>query len=213
MPKARHYPPSHVRYQLDNPPVTIHLNRKLKENLDAVKGSRSYAQVMTEILTNKFELQKEIVRLPVNEAVISYIRGFHEAWNRYASWGICNKCGNEWTLWKDGKCDRCHKEGGHPQFSHFRDPEPVKTMTEEDLEKAKVKLPRLERLSYENGKKKGYEDGWGDGYDEAERDFKITYPCSICGKPVEMKYGDDDYKDMVRYLKEQGWHHGSCGNQ
>lgn len=84
MPKSRHYPPSHVKYQLENPPVTIHLNRKLKERMDAVKGTRSYAQLMREILEDTFNLEEEIKRLPVNEAVISYARGFEEAEERYA---------------------------------------------------------------------------------------------------------------------------------
>ena len=216
MPKKRRYPPSHLRYQLQNPPVTIHLNKKLKENLDAIKGTRSYAQLMNEILEGTFSLENEIKRLPMNEAVISYARGFEEAEERYAQLGTCIKCRGEFQyLWNDGKCDKCHKTTEGPVFSHFRDKIPITWIDESDFEKAKVKLPNLEKLSYENGYKRGLKEGkdLGEklGYYEAERNFKITYPCSKCGKPMEMRPGDDDHKAMIGYMKEQGWHHGNCG--
>lgn len=212
MPSKKHYPPSYVRYQLKNPGITIHLNSKLKERLDAIKGDRSYAHIMSEILTNTFDMDKEIKRLPVSEAVISYIRGFKEAKARYVQWGICKKCGNRWTIWNDGICDRCHKEGAHPDFSYFRDSESAKIATEEDFEKAKVKLPNLERLSYENGKKRGYNEGWSNGYGLGEKDFKITYPCSVCGKPLELRPGNRDHAEAIKYLKENGWAHKNCLN-
>lgn len=210
MPKSKHYPPSYIRYQIEHPPVTVHLSKNVKENLDAVKGNRSYAEVISEILDGTFNIEQEIERLPVNEAVITYQRGFKEAEARYAQRGICKKCGREWTLWKDGKCNVCHKEGARPDFSYFRDSESTKVVTEEDFEKARVKLPRLERLSYENGKKIGYENGWADGYEEAVEDYKITYPCSVCGKLMEMHPGVKDHTAMIGYMREHGWHHGNC---
>ena len=211
MPKTKHYPPSYIRYQIEHPPVTVHLSKKVKENLDAIKGDRSYAEAINEIINDTFNLEQEIQRLPINEAVISYHRGFREAEARYAQWGVCKKCGREWTLWKDGKCDFCHKEGSKPDYSYFRDSESAKVVKEEDFDRAKVKLPRLERLSYENGRKRGYDEGWSDGFDEAIEDYKITYPCSVCGKPIEMMPGDNGHKAMISYMKEHGWHHGNCG--
>jgi hypothetical protein len=97
MQRTRHYPPSQIKYQLEHPPVTVHLNKKLKEIMDAVKGQRSYAQFITEILEEKFNLEEEIKRLPLNEAVISYARGFEEAEGRYAQIGTCIKCKGETT--------------------------------------------------------------------------------------------------------------------
>ena len=55
----------------ENPAITIHLNGKIKEALDAVKGGRSYAQIMAEILANTSNIDKEIQRLLVTEYVIS----------------------------------------------------------------------------------------------------------------------------------------------
>ena len=211
MAKTRHYPPSQLRYQMEHPPVTVHLNRKVKENLDKVKGSRSYAQVIIEILNGSFDIEKEIKSLPVSEAVISYVRGFKEAESRYAAMGVCKKCGKEWTLWNDGKCDLYHKTGSKPDFSYFKDSESAAVVGDEDFEKAKVKLPNIEKLAYKNGRARGYNEGWSEGFDEAIDDYRITYPCSVCGKPIEMKTGDNDHKAMTEYMKEHGWHHGNCG--
>lgn len=218
MSKSRHYPPSYMRYQIEHPPVTVHLSKKVKENLDAVRGNRSYAEVINEILDGTFNLEDEVKRLPLNESVISYARGFEEAEERYAQLGTCLKCKGEYNyLWKDGKCDKCHKKTEGPDFSHFRDKIPITWIDESDFEKAKIKLPNLEKLSYENGYKRGFEGGkdagYMLGYDEAEEEFKITYPCSVCGKPLVMRPGDKDHIAMKGYMREHGWEHSSCGNK
>ena len=210
MPKTKHYPPSYLRYQIEHPPVTVHLSKKVKENLDAIKGDRSYAEVINEIINDAFNLEQEIQKLPVNEAVISYHRGFREAEARYAQWDVCKKCGREWTLWKDGKCDFCHKEGSKPDYSYFRDSESAKVVKEEDFDRAKVKLPRLERLSYENGRKRGYDEGWSEGFDEAIEDYRITYPCNVCGKPIEMEPNSKSHGAMISYMHQNGWGHTNC---
>jgi len=218
MKRTRHYPPSQIKYQIEHPPVTIHLNKKLKEILDAVKGQRSYAQVIIDLIGEKFNIVEEIKRLPQNEAVISYARGFEEAEERYAQFGTCIKCKVENNhLWTDGKCDKCHGRTDGPDFSHFRDKIPITWIDEGDFEKAKIKLPNLEKLSYENGHKRGYEGGkdagYKLGYDEAEEEFKITYPCSVCGKPTVMRPGDNDHIAMKGYMREHGWAHSSCLNR
>lgn len=210
MPKSRHYPPSHVRYQLEHPPVTVHLNKKVKENLDAIKGDRSYAQVITEILNDTFDLEKEIKRAPVSELLVKYVNGFKEAEERYAQTGICRKCGREFQLCSDGMCVLCHKEKGRPTFSRFRDRKTAALIDNEDFQKTSVKIPNLERIVYENGRRRGYEQGWGDGYDEVLNDYRITYPCSVCGKPIELKPGSDSHGAMVSYMKENGWGHSKC---
>ena len=216
MKRTRHYPPSQIKYQIEHPPITIHLNKKLKEILDAVKGQRSYAQAISDIIQEKFNIEEEVKRLPLNEAVISYARGFEEAEERYAQLGTCIKCkGEDNYLWTDGKCDKCHGRTEGPDFSHFRDKIPVTWIDETDFEKAKIKLPNLEKLSYENGHNRGFKEGsdigYTLGYHEAEEKFKITYPCARCGRPMPMFPGEDDHKAMISYMKEHGWHHGNCG--
>ena len=61
MQRKRHYPPSQIKYQIEHPPVTVHLNKKLKEIPDTVKGPRSYAQVISDITDGKFNLEEEII--------------------------------------------------------------------------------------------------------------------------------------------------------
>ena len=215
MQRTRHYPPSQIKYQIEHPPVTVHLNKKLKELLDAVKGPRSYAQVIHDLVNEKFNLREEIKRLPLNEAVISYARGFAEAERRYAQVGTCVKCKGEYFyLWTDGNCDKCHGRTEGPDFSHFRDKIPVTWIDETDFEKAKIKLPNLEKLSYENGYKRGFKEGRDEGYTlgfkEAEKGFKITYPCSVCRKPMVMHPDEKDHIAMKGYMKEHGWRHNDC---
>ncbi len=44
------YFPSYMKYQLDHPPVTIHLTKKIEENFDVVKNNRLYAEIISKIL-------------------------------------------------------------------------------------------------------------------------------------------------------------------
>lgn len=213
MPKTRHYPPSQIRYRIEHPPITVHLNKKVKENLNKVKGTRSYAQVVTELLMDTFNLEKEIESLPATEAVIQYIRGFKEGEARYAKSGICSKCHKEEILWSDGKCVYCHKTGLVPDYSYFRDMNSALTVTDEDFEKAKVIIPNKEKMIYDNGRKRGYNEGISEGYDMAESEFKITYPCSVCGKLIVMHPNGKDHVEMKDYMRKNGWHHVTCSNK
>lgn len=56
--------------------------KKIKENLDVVKGERSYTKVINEILEGTFNFENRSDRLPLNEVVISYLREFEEAEER-----------------------------------------------------------------------------------------------------------------------------------
>lgn len=104
MKRTRHYPPSQIKYQIEHPPVAIHLNKKLKEILNAVKDQRSDAQAISDIIQEKFNIEGEVKRLHLNEAVISYARGFEEAEERFAQLGTCRKCKEEDKfLWTEGK--------------------------------------------------------------------------------------------------------------
>ena len=109
-----------------------------------MKGQRSYAQVINDLIGEKFNLVEAIKRLPLNEAVISYARGFEEAEKRYPQHGTCIKCKRENNyIWTDGKCDKCHGRTEVPDFSHFKDKIPIAWIDESDFEKAKIKLPNL----------------------------------------------------------------------
>ena len=191
--------------------MTVHLTQRLKDNLEKLKKNRYYGEVINEVIEGTFNLDHEIKTLPISEAVIQYIRGFNEAVNKFAVVDECSKCRSKMFLWKDGKCIICHGEGLRPNFSYFRDKESAKVLSDKDFKNANVKLPAIERLSYENGRKRGQDEGFDDAYNRAREEFEITYPCSVCGKPMTMKPGSESHKEMMDYMKEQGWRHKNCG--
>ncbi len=214
MSKKGHYPPSYVRYQLENPGVTVRVNKKLKAVLDAVKGNRSYAQVILDLLTEKLNPEQEIKKVPVTELIRQYTNGFTEAFNRYGIVAPCKKCGADtFPVWTDGKCDKCHSmEYGEPKLSNFKG---KVTIDPEDYDRVgHVSILDPEKAAYQAGREKGYDEGFDAGYNEghgdAEGEFKITYPCSRCGKPTQMKRGEKDHIAMVQYMKEHGWHRHEC---
>ena len=89
MHNKRRYPPSQIKYQLEHPPVTVHLTQRLKDNLEKLKKNRSYGEVINEVIEGTFNIDHEIKTLPVSEAMIQYIRGFNEAVDKFA---VVDKC-------------------------------------------------------------------------------------------------------------------------
>ena len=65
----------------------------------------------------------------------------------------------------------------------------------------------------EKGRKKGYNEGYRDGYSKGTTDFKITYPCSICGNELGMKPGAKDHEAMKGLMRQAGWAHSTCLNK
>jgi len=51
---------------------------------------------------------------------------------------------------------------------------------------------------------------WGEGYDEAEKDWQIWYFCNICGERIDMSPNSDSHKAMIGYMKDHSWGHDSC---
>jgi hypothetical protein len=206
----RKYPLSQIKYQLEHPPVTVHLTQRLKDNLEKLKKNRSYGEVINAVVEGTFNLDHEIKTLPISEAMIQYIRGFNEGVDRFAVIDECSKCHRKLALWKDGKCIFCHGEGLRPNFSYFMGNESAMVLSDEDFKNTNVKLPAIERLSYENGRLRGNGEGFEKGYNQAREEFEITYPCSVCGKQMNMKPGGKDHIAMIGYKKEHGWGHGNC---
>jgi len=54
------------------------------------------------------------------------------------------------------------------------------------------------------------ETAWGEGYDEAEKDYQIWYFCAGCRERIDMEPNSDSHKAMIGYMKEHGWAHASC---
>lgn len=51
------------------------------------------------------------------------------------------------------------------------------------------------------------------GYEEAQKDYRITYPCSVCGKSTVKLLNRADYRAMKEYMKEHGWGHKICASK
>jgi len=79
-----------------------------------------------------------------------------------------------------------------------------------ELNKAKK---TFEEKGYKKGfnesKWKHYQEGLDSGYEKATRDWRISYPCNVCGKPCYMKPNGPSTKVAVEYLSKT-WGHTSC---
>jgi len=51
---------------------------------------------------------------------------------------------------------------------------------------------------------------WGEGYEQAAKDYQIFYYCAVCRKRIDMSPNGNDHKAMIGYMKEHGWGHASC---
>ena len=74
MVRKRKYPPAYYRYQSEHPAITIHVSKKIKSLLDNIKGSKSYSDVVHDILSDKLDLEDKIKELPKSESIIMYNR-------------------------------------------------------------------------------------------------------------------------------------------
>lgn len=58
-------------------------------------------------------------------------------------------------------------------------------------------------------RKKAHTDGYREGYAEAERHYKVNYPCNVCGETLTVTNGDE--KEAIKeYMQEHGWGHRAC---
>lgn len=83
----------------------------------------------------------------------------------------------------------------------------MKEKTQNLLKKTIKVLERTENLT--SYTKKAYNEGYNDGYDEAKKKYLVTFPCSICGKPIEIIHPETK-EAVTKYMREQGWGHPAC---
>ncbi len=58
-------------------------------------------------------------------------------------------------------------------------------------------------------RKKVHAEGYREGYTEAERLYKVTYPCSVCGGTITVTSANE--KEAInKYMLEHGWGHNLC---
>jgi hypothetical protein len=58
-------------------------------------------------------------------------------------------------------------------------------------------------------KKKAHAEGYRNGYDEAERLYKVTYPCIVCRQTVTVKT-EHEKEAIKKYMQEHRWVHTAC---
>lgn len=78
----------------------------------------------------------------------------------------------------------------------------------------KIGLGILEVQVKEEGevKKRGHAEGYKKGYAEAERLYKVTYPCCVCGGIIEIS-SKEEKQAASRYMREHRWGHQRCAER
>jgi len=74
-----------------------------------------------------------------------------------------------------------------------------------DWVKQQLEIKEAEETTY----KKAYDEGRNDGYDEAKKKYLVTFPCSLCGKTIEITHPKTK-EAVAKYMREYGWGHVAC---
>ncbi len=64
----------------------------------------------------------------------------------------------------------------------------------------------------EKVRQQAYDEGLEKGITEAMKIYMVTYPCSGCGKPIELDSPEEKVA-VGRYMREHGWGHADCINR
>ncbi len=57
---------------------------------------------------------------------------------------------------------------------------------------------------------KSIKNAWNRSRSLAKREYGVWYKCKYCGGNMLIE-SDDEKKAVAKYMREHGWHHGSCG--
>jgi len=81
-----------------------------------------------------------------------------------------------------------------------------------DVLKVGLGLLEVKVVKGKEARRQGYEEGFEKGYEEAESLYKVTYPCKICRKTIEVMSVKE--KEAIKgYMLEHGWGHADCVNR
>jgi flagellar biosynthesis/type III secretory pathway protein FliH len=81
-----------------------------------------------------------------------------------------------------------------------------------NIEKSQVmsKVNKSRKTWTDKGYKKGYGEGHRQGHNKGVAEYKITYPCSVCGEKLVMIPDNKDHVAMKKMMINGGWAHSSC---
>lgn len=85
-----------------------------------------------------------------------------------------------------------------------------KSMT--NILKAGLGLFEVKIRAEKEVRQEAYAEGQLTGYELAESEYKVTYPCSICGKSIEVTT-EGEKKAIRGYMVEHRWGHAACINR
>jgi len=85
-------------------------------------------------------------------------------------------------------------------------------MSHADVYKVGLGLIKVKIRSEDEIRKEAHDKAEVEGFEFSESIFKVTYPCSVCRKPIELDTPEEK-KAAARYMTEHGWAHGECHEQ
>jgi len=80
------------------------------------------------------------------------------------------------------------------------------------IEKSQImsKANKNRKAWTDKGYKKGFNEGRKQGYQQAVAEYRITYPCSICGEDLIIIPNNPDHEAMKPMMAKAGWAHTIC---
>ena len=113
---------------------------------------------------------------------------------------------------------RIRYEQKRPTFS-FRTYEELKARIQEvkkvegisntNIVEAGVDLFEVKNRKEKEVRAQAYDEGYDEGYRDAEGLYKVTYPCKICRKTIEVM-SVKEKEAIKRYMLQHGWGHADC---
>jgi hypothetical protein len=81
-----------------------------------------------------------------------------------------------------------------------------------DVLKVGIGLLEVKVSKEKEAREQGFEEGFEKGFEEAESLYKVTYPCRVCRKTLEVT-SVKEKEAIKRYMLEHGWGHADCVNR
>jgi len=81
-----------------------------------------------------------------------------------------------------------------------------------DVLKVGIGLLEVKVSKEKEAREQGFEEGFEKGFEEAESLYKVTYPCGVCRKTLEVT-SVKEKEAIKRYMLEHGWGHADCINR
>ncbi len=80
-----------------------------------------------------------------------------------------------------------------------------------DVLKVGLGLLEVEVSKKKEAREQGFGEGYEGGFEDAADLYRVTYPCKICGKTLEVTSANEK-KAISKYMQEHGWGHAECHN-